>query len=801
MSCEKGKSRTEGPKNLKLLGNEFGLWKNSRFAHTVSSLVGVNVCVETANDGTYEGILRTISRFLDVVLLDSHLVDEKNCEDIRADTLVEKRVFEAKDIVRLVALDVDLEYATKKAFQTDHQISGKSNGPMRELEEWKPEDGDCQELEGGLETSNNGWKPEEMFAKNEQNYGVKSTYKDNLEGYTCQLNSEGKDSAEYKQREAKAAEIARQIESNASSLSAVDLENGENENEEEAFSAVVRSASPPPSSQPQRVSNSYHRSNRESSSEEPSSSSNNSNKYIPPSRRGPKNTPPPSRSHNDRDNDNDFNHHHHNHHHHSHHHYAHGSNYNKGNQQEDKSQQQHYHNRHNNSNYNYSHRGDGKPRIAKTLSNPNNNKNSNHHHHNNNAIPNNTNNNNNNNSAANNNIVKNNKESPESKKKGSPVVTPSPELAVEKVEENEVIESSKRGPSPETKPRVHFSDQSPSNVALTTAASTAPSTTIPTTSSPSTKKSGLNPNAKEFVLNPNAKMFTSNLSRPPMSTTPSRPQTPATPVGTPATYTTQNFIPGYVHHIPTSTQPTRNRAQRDYPRPELTSPIQVAAATGSPLVPVSYPHHIPFQTQAAVAGTPHHHHQQHGVVMRMSGVLPHNFALAGASSLEPLNLGQSPGQQNQWTTAAVTTSQGPPPQQGNPQQPLTGTPPAPSHNPSPGPQVLFPLAMTQHQQHSQGNNQAPPVNSLAYTHHHHHHPSNAATFAATASHGSGHYPPNLLALPHTAVLSGHPPMIHPPMMPSQQGHVHGGVPLTTYIAPPTAVPGHQNHLLHSHLTQ
>ncbi|CAB4058342.1 ATXN2_2L [Lepeophtheirus salmonis] len=614
MSCEKGKSRTEGPKNLKLLGNEFGLWKNSRFAHTVSSLVGVNVCVETANDGTYEGILRTISRFLDVVLLDSHLVDEKNCEDIRADTLVEKRVFEAKDIVRLVALDVDLEYATKKAFQTDHQISGKSNGPMRELEEWKPEDGDCQELEGGLETSNNGWKPEEMFAKNEQNYGVKSTYKDNLEGYTCQLNSEGKDSAEYKQREAKAAEIARQIESNASSLSAVDLENGENENEEEAFSAVVRSASPPPSSQPQRVSNSYHRSNRESSSEEPSSSSNNSN------------------------------------------------------------------------------------------------------------------------NAANNNIVKNNKESPESKKKGSPVVTPSPELAVEKVEENEVIESSKRGPSPETKPRVHFSDQSPSNVALTTAASTAPSTTIPTTSSPSTKKSGLNPNAKEFF----SKSKCQNVHVEFVSTS-------------------------NVYYAFETSNPQQLLGQRDYPRPELTSPIQ---------------------TQSAVAGTPHHHHQQHGVVMRMSGVLPHNFALAGASSLEPLNLGQSPGQQNQWTTAAVTTSQGPPPQQGNPQQPLTGTPPAPSHNPSPGPQVLFPLAMTQHQQHSQGNNQAPPVNSLAYTHHHHHHPSNAATFAATASHGSGHYPPNLLALPHTA-----------------QGHVHGGVPLTTYIAPPTAVPGHQNHLLHSHLTQ
>ncbi|QQP37089.1 Ataxin2like proteinlike [Caligus rogercresseyi] len=56
-----------------------------------------------------------------------------------------------------------------------------------------------EELEGGsLEGSHNGWKPEDMFAKNEQNYGVKSTYKDNLEGYTCQLSLEGRDSLEYK---------------------------------------------------------------------------------------------------------------------------------------------------------------------------------------------------------------------------------------------------------------------------------------------------------------------------------------------------------------------------------------------------------------------------------------------------------------------------------------------------------------------------------------------------------------------------------------------------------------------------
>ena len=41
----------------------------------------------------------------------------------------------------------------------------------------------------------------------------------------------------YREREAYAAEVARQIEGNVSSRNAIELENGD---EEEAFSAVVR---------------------------------------------------------------------------------------------------------------------------------------------------------------------------------------------------------------------------------------------------------------------------------------------------------------------------------------------------------------------------------------------------------------------------------------------------------------------------------------------------------------------------------------------------------------------------------
>ena len=43
----------------------------------------------------------------------------------------------------------------------------------------------------------NGWKPEDMFAINEREYGVQSTYKSNLEGYTIQLDS-NRNSDEYR---------------------------------------------------------------------------------------------------------------------------------------------------------------------------------------------------------------------------------------------------------------------------------------------------------------------------------------------------------------------------------------------------------------------------------------------------------------------------------------------------------------------------------------------------------------------------------------------------------------------------
>lgn len=114
-------------------------------------------------------------------------------------------------------------------------FSGTSKLEERELEPW-----DASGINGTetmpleLEQAN-GWDANDMFKKNEQEYGVQSTFDQSLRGYTVPLQQS--DSAAYKEAEAKAAMIANEIENQPSHKARCDLENGD---EEEVFAAVVR---------------------------------------------------------------------------------------------------------------------------------------------------------------------------------------------------------------------------------------------------------------------------------------------------------------------------------------------------------------------------------------------------------------------------------------------------------------------------------------------------------------------------------------------------------------------------------
>lgn len=195
---------------------------------------------------------------------------------LQADTFVDKLIFKPCDILTMVARDVDLEYPTKNAFLTDTAISGRLNGNTkleeRELEPWDASTGvnGAENMPLELEAAN-GWDANDMFRKNEQEYGVQSTYDQSLRGYTVPLQTS--DTADYKEAEAKANQIASEIESQPQHKARLELENGD---EETIFAAVVR----PNTNNMQETTN---------------------GKYIPPAKRKNQNsgklvrsTPPPS---------------------------------------------------------------------------------------------------------------------------------------------------------------------------------------------------------------------------------------------------------------------------------------------------------------------------------------------------------------------------------------------------------------------------------------------------------------------------------------------------------------------------
>ncbi|CAC5399876.1 ATXN2_2L [Mytilus coruscus] len=221
-----------------------GIFTNPRFTYIATSLVGCCVQLQVKNGKCYEGILKTCSPKMDVVLEMAHKVDDTGNNNIPSRELVqEKIIFNCVDILMITAVDVDLDYAVKDTF-TDTAIT-KQNGvadkELRELTPWEPEESETQGG-GGLHEgggASNGWDADDMFSTNERQFNVKSTYDDSLHQYTVPL--EKRDTKEYREKEERAALLAQEIEKSDGYRQRTDLENnGEGDNEESKFSAVVR---------------------------------------------------------------------------------------------------------------------------------------------------------------------------------------------------------------------------------------------------------------------------------------------------------------------------------------------------------------------------------------------------------------------------------------------------------------------------------------------------------------------------------------------------------------------------------
>ncbi|KAK9497109.1 hypothetical protein O3M35_004486 [Rhynocoris fuscipes] len=212
-----------------------GVYNNSYFMNSVTSLIGNTVKVHTLNGCIYEGIFRTFSPQFEIAVELAHKIDINNPLFISMDSIVDKIIFKPHDIIKLEILDTDVEFATRDTFQTDTAIS-KFNGQVteKELEPWDgPGNNIVDDLD--LDGTANGWDVNDMFRQNEKKYGLTSNFDQGLSAYTTPL--QNKDSKDYKDAEAKAAKIANEIENNPHYKSRIEVENGD---EEDKYSAVSR---------------------------------------------------------------------------------------------------------------------------------------------------------------------------------------------------------------------------------------------------------------------------------------------------------------------------------------------------------------------------------------------------------------------------------------------------------------------------------------------------------------------------------------------------------------------------------
>ncbi|KAJ8364375.1 hypothetical protein SKAU_G00132060 [Synaphobranchus kaupii] len=257
-----------------------GVYNNARMLHFLTAVVGSTCDIRVKNGSVYEGIFKTLSSRCELAVDAVH----RRCEEggnssgpPRREEITDTMIFSPSDLVTMTCRDVDLNYATRDTF-TDTAISStRVNGEHKEkvLQRWDGGDinGESYDLEAD---TSNGWDANEMFRFNEENYGIKSTYDSSLSMYTVPLergSSEG-----FRQREARAARLASEIESSPQYRHRVSLENEDGKTEEEKFSAVIRERD---GGERERGRESPRERDRERGRDSPSFTSSREGKYIP----------------------------------------------------------------------------------------------------------------------------------------------------------------------------------------------------------------------------------------------------------------------------------------------------------------------------------------------------------------------------------------------------------------------------------------------------------------------------------------------------------------------------------------
>ncbi|XP_014902466.1 ataxin-2-like protein isoform X1 [Poecilia latipinna] len=222
-----------------------GVYNNARMLHFLTAVVGSTCELRVKNGSMFEGIFKTLSSRCELAVDAVHKRSEEEGSSSappRSEDITDTMIFSPTDLVTMICRDVDLNYATRDTFTDTAISSSRINGEHKEkvLQKWEGGDsnGESYDLENDAA---NGWDANEMFRYNEVKYGVTSTYDSSLSMYTFPL--ERGNSEVYRQREARAARLANEIESSPQYRHRVGLENEEGKSEEEKYSSVVRDGS------------------------------------------------------------------------------------------------------------------------------------------------------------------------------------------------------------------------------------------------------------------------------------------------------------------------------------------------------------------------------------------------------------------------------------------------------------------------------------------------------------------------------------------------------------------------------
>ncbi|XP_059180819.1 ataxin-2-like protein isoform X1 [Centropristis striata] len=244
-----GRNRTSAKPSFQSSPVFEGVYNNARMLHFLTAVVGSTCDIRVKNGSVFEGVFKTLSSRCELAVDAVHKRGEEEGPSTplpRREDITDTMIFSPSDLVTMICRDVDLNYATRgtnarnRDTFTDTAItSTRVNGEHKEkvLQRWEGGDsnGESYDLEND---ASNGWDANEMFRYNEVKYGVTSTYDSSLSMYTVPL--EKGNSEMFRQREARAARLANEIESSPQYRHRVGLENDEGKSEEDKYSAVVR---------------------------------------------------------------------------------------------------------------------------------------------------------------------------------------------------------------------------------------------------------------------------------------------------------------------------------------------------------------------------------------------------------------------------------------------------------------------------------------------------------------------------------------------------------------------------------